>query len=286
MTLVGKILTFLILIMSMVFMTFTMATYATHRNWREMVDGTPGKPGLKGQLDIAKSLVQEKEEENEALRLKLERERVSRAESLASKETHLTLVKSELNSLQTKFTTLEAEHRKSIEALAVAQTQMEKATSELATVRSDYQHVVRDKTDARAAATAAADQALKVNGELAVSEQRRNRLTTQLAETTLMLDQQTTGVATRGGVRIAGRAPIEREGQVTAVGKKDLVVVSIGSDEGLVTGDTLEVWRGNGSYIGRLVIVETRTDTSTARVVPEYLQGTIRQGDSVGTKLL
>ena len=285
MTLVGKILTFLILIMSMVFMTFTLATYATHRNWRDMVMGANGQPGLQIQLDNAKKLLQSAEEEKEALQLKLQLERASRAETLASKETRVNELTSELTALTTKYDTMEIEHRKSIEAANVATSNMDKSKNELDTLRDDYQFVVKDKTEARVAATAANDLALKTQGQLNIREKDVDALRGQLSETILKVDQARTGVGV-GGTRIAGTATVERDGRVTAIGKDDLVVVSIGSDEGLTEGDTLEVWRENGSYIGRLVVVETRTDTSAARIVPDYLQGTIRRGDSVGTKLL
>ena len=37
MTLLGKILTILILVMSILFMAFAVSVYATHTNWRDQV---------------------------------------------------------------------------------------------------------------------------------------------------------------------------------------------------------------------------------------------------------
>ncbi len=283
MTFVGKILTFLILIMSIVFMSFTLATYATHRNWRDMVQGTPSKPGLKTQLDNAKRLLQEAETEREELKLTLERERASRRETLASKETRIGIMTKELDEMNGKYAKIEAEHRKNIETVNMAQTQMEKAKNELDSLRGDFQRILGDRNSQLATATKLNDKLIAADGKFAMAERNIESLRNNLSEAVLKIDQGETGV---GATKIAGQATLELDGRVTAIGQKDLVVVSLGSDEGLRTGDKLEVWRGNGSYIGRLIVVETKTDTAVARVVPEYLQGVIRQGDSVGTKLL
>ena len=68
MNLVGKILTVLIFVMSLVFMSFTVAVYSTHRNWRDEVM-TPDT-GLKAKLDKSRSRNTQLQDE----KLKLEEE--------------------------------------------------------------------------------------------------------------------------------------------------------------------------------------------------------------------
>ncbi len=63
-----------------------------------------------------------------------------------------------------------------------------------------------------------------------------------------------------------------------------LVEVSIGSDDGLKTGNTLEVSRGD-KYLGRLDIIETSPDKSVGRVDRRYQQGQIQEGDRVATRI-
>ena len=65
MTLVGKIFTVLILVMSIAFMMLAVTVFATHRNWRVMVVG-PG--GLKTQIEQVDAT-------NKRLRAELERMR-------------------------------------------------------------------------------------------------------------------------------------------------------------------------------------------------------------------
>lgn len=276
MTLVGKILTFLIFIMSLVFMTFTLATYASHRNWRDEASS------LQGKYDSARSEWENTNLQLEELTLKLERERASRRESLATKESRIQLLTAKLNEETTKYGSMIAEHRKLIETTNMAQADMDRMKTELSKVRTHLQNTLSDRNSQLLTATETRDSLQETVGKLEMAERNINELQDSLSEEILKGDQIATGI---GGGKIAGRTALDLDGQVTVV-REDLVVVSLGSDEGLNTGDTLEVWRSSGAYIGRLVVVETRTDTAVARIVPEFLQGRIRQGDNVGTKLL
>ena len=74
------------------------------------------------------------------------------------------------------------------------------------------------------------------------------------------------------------------DGVVTAVGANDLIEISIGSDDGIRQGHTLEVYR-DASYLGRVVIQSTEPDRAVARVLKDFRKGIIRKGDRVATKL-
>ena len=66
MTLVGKIFTVLILIMSVAFMMLAVTVFATHRNWREVVlrpRDDPKGPGLKIQCEDLTKMKRELEDE-------------------------------------------------------------------------------------------------------------------------------------------------------------------------------------------------------------------------------
>jgi hypothetical protein len=77
------------------------------------------------------------------------------------------------------------------------------------------------------------------------------------------------------------------EGQVSRIERKagaQLVEVTIGADDGLKTGNTLEVSRG-GKYLGRLEIIQTSPDKSVGRVDRRYQTGQIQEGDRVATRI-
>ena len=72
--------------------------------------------------------------------------------------------------------------------------------------------------------------------------------------------------------------------QVRRVAGGQLVEVTIGADDGLKDGNTLEVFRGS-RYLGRLEIVETSPDKSVGRVDRRFQQGQIQEGDRVATRI-
>jgi hypothetical protein len=70
------------------------------------------------------------------------------------------------------------------------------------------------------------------------------------------------------------------EGEVTAVGEKNLVEISLGADDGIRVGHKLDVYR-EGAYLGKVVVVRTSQDRAVAEIILDYLKGTIREGDRV-----
>lgn len=279
MTLMGKILTFLIFIMSLVFMMFTLATYAQHRNWRKEHDA------MKNKHIAATNLFNEADAKNKMLEQQLQRERASRAQALATKEQANALMAQELAALDKKWRDLSTDHRTNLETVKMAQRQMEKAKNELLTLRADYQKALDSGNTQLGVATELADRIQDTVGQLTSAENKIKSLNGTLAKAILDKERAALGMG-QGGARIAGQAALNLDGRVRRIGTDDLVVVSLGSDEGLNRGDRLDVWRDNGDYIGRLVVIETETDSAVAKIIPEYRRGVIRQGDNVATKLL
>ena len=78
--------------------------------------------------------------------------------------------------------------------------------------------------------------------------------------------------------------PPKVDGIVLAVGGKDLLEVSLGSDAGLKEGHQMEVYRGT-QYLGRVIVVKTEPNKAVARILPEFRKGSIRKDDRVTTRL-
>ena len=82
---------------------------------------------------------------------------------------------------------------------------------------------------------------------------------------------------------VDGIAP-RLDGYVTAVSDKNLIEISIGSDDGLRAHHFMEVYRKN-TYVGRVEIVMVEPDRAVAKIIPEFRRGIIKKGDRVATKL-
>jgi hypothetical protein len=79
--------------------------------------------------------------------------------------------------------------------------------------------------------------------------------------------------------------PPRVDGIVTKVGDESLIEVSIGSDDGLRKGHTLEVYRNN-AYLGRVEVMQLEPDRAVCKIIPAYRKGIIKRGDRVATKLI
>ena len=83
MTLVGKIFTVLIFVMSIVFMAFSIMVFATHTNWRERAEK------LKGQVTQQEQLVVQAKADHDKTKRDLAQEQASRRQALAALQTKL-----------------------------------------------------------------------------------------------------------------------------------------------------------------------------------------------------
>ena len=79
--------------------------------------------------------------------------------------------------------------------------------------------------------------------------------------------------------------PPRVDGIVTKVGEESLIEVSIGSDDGLRKGHTLEVYRNN-AYLGRVEVTQLEPDRAVCQIIPAFRKGVIKRGDRVATKLI
>jgi hypothetical protein len=84
----------------------------------------------------------------------------------------------------------------------------------------------------------------------------------------------------------SGKPPADLAGHVTAIRAGDLVEVNVGSDDGLMKGQRLMVYRTDGFYLGDLEVVETQPHNAVCHIDPNYRRGAIQEGDRIGAKKL
>ena len=68
--------------------------------------------------------------------------------------------------------------------------------------------------------------------------------------------------------------------EVVREGNDGLLMISIGSDDGLTEHNKLNVRRGD-SYLGKIEVVTLEPNRAVCKVLPEYRQGVIMEGDDV-----
>lgn len=290
MNLIGKIFTVLIFVMSLVFMSFVVAVYATHKNWRDVVmnpkdKATAERPeGLVFQLDDQKKKNQELKDQLDKLTESLAAEKADRRQTLAKLETEKDELTRQRDQQEQELGRLKQDLREAVAAMEATQTTLAGLRTEVDTLRKDVDTARKDRQDQFAKVVKLTDDLHQAVGEMKALKDRNTTLAADYAKALEVLrkfDLQPEPALYTG-------VPPTVDGVVTAVRAGGLVELNIGSDDGLMPGHKLEVYRlgpNANMYLGRVEVTDVSPDKAVAKVVPEFLKGAIQAGDNVTSKL-
>jgi predicted nuclease with TOPRIM domain len=276
MTLVGKIFTMLILIMSVVFLGFSIVIFATHRNWRDMVIA---EGGLKSQIEeLSQTNIRLRNEINRS-KDRLAIEQAARRFALAALQSRLDDLEQQLRRREQEYANLQAENGVLLETVSTKNATLKALTDEVGGLRDEIRNAQQDRDTYFAEVIDLTDKLNSIAGNAETLKERNDQLAQQVSKQKLVLD----AFDLTADTPVHDRPPT-LDGIVTAVGDRDLVEISIGSDDGLRENHQLEVYREN-EYVGRVVVVKTEPDRAVVRILPDYRRGSIRKGDRVATRL-
>jgi multidrug efflux pump subunit AcrA (membrane-fusion protein) len=279
MTLIGKAFTAVILILSVIFMAMALAVNASHRNWRDVViTGVDGAPGLKQQIESTTRINNQLRQTTEKTQAALDREQAARRTALAALQTQLDQLQSDLQNSEASVQKLTAEVQVLTDIDLSRVQELERLTAENSNLRASVRKEQQDRDLLFTQTLELTDQMNKLRGFKQQLEERNQQL---MAQVTRFEE-----VVTSKGIDINAPldgAPPERNGIVLEVDRpRKLTLISIGADEGLRQGHRLEVTRG-GRYVGKLEIQKTTPDRSVARILVDYSEGILQEGDRVDT---
>lgn len=282
MTLLGKIFTVLIFVMSVAFMAFSLAVFATHKNWKMLVTN-PTKnekydiglvEKLQAQLQTNKTL----REEVEKLKVQLAQEQAARRHAIGSLETKLAEASQRLTEKEAELRTLQSTEGEAAAALKTAQITVDGLRGEVAQLRADIRTAQSDRDLQFRKVVDLTDQLHAAQGLERNMKERQIQLIGEITKYKEVVDKLPDDLKER--VR-ASAPPLY--GTVIAVGK-NLIEVSLGSDDGLKVGHRLEVFRDN-AYLGNAVVVTTEPNKSVAQVDEKTQKGKVEVKDRVATRI-
>ncbi len=283
----GKLLVIMILVMSVVFMGFAITVYSTHRNWRELVTNDkpgPGKPlGLQRQLADLRTKNNELQGQLETLNKEITDERGAHQKSLAELQTTLTTLKQEYDKQVAEHAALVEGERQAVAATEAAHKTLEALRGEVTKIRGDILTVQKEKEDEFNRAVKLSDDLNQSKAASDLLKKRNVQLTDQLAQAKAVLESHDLDVN-----QPVDGIPPKVDGVVLAVGSDGMIEVSLGADDGLRKGNTLEVFRNAGTiskYLGRIQVVRTSPDKAVGKIMPEFRKGNIQKEDRVATRL-
>ena len=163
--------------------------------------------------------------------------------------------------------------------LQVSQQNLTDLRKENVALRDDIRNANKQTDDQLKLATQAEDKLNIANGQLADLKKRNEQLASDFAKANVLLR----------GVGMTYLDPPNKQppmvrGQITAIDKEDRVEISLGSDDGLREGHTLEIYRGS-KYLGRMQVLEAQPHRAIGMILKDFKQEAIRTGDEVATRL-
>jgi hypothetical protein len=274
MTLLGKIFTVLIFIMSVAFCILAVVTFATHKNWKEEAIARKSK------IESLETELKAKRDEILAAQAELAVEQSARRAALATLQVKLSLLTADITNKSAELTAKTSALTEQTQAAKVAEETLSAITAEVNKLRTEIRLAQQDRDETFL-------KVVSINDKLNQAESLRERLAEQnrqLQEQYSQLNRVATALGF-GPDTLVSAIPPKLDGVVTGVNEsKGLVEISLGSDEGLKKGHVLQVYRGN-LYLGQIILREVNTDRSVGDIDKKLQRGRIQKGDNVTTKL-
>jgi small-conductance mechanosensitive channel len=279
MNFLGKVFIVLVLILSIMFMSFSVVVYTTHKNWKDLVEGPTG---LRARLTQSQAEMDRLKLQHDRQVEQLDAEKLALEQQTSKLETERNMLVQTNSSIQGELDQLKQEQRENTAAIASTQKNNEALTAQVA----DLGRQKRDSELARDTQYVqmldATEKRNQLIGQLETTTARNMQLTAQVGNMTRVMQANSLDPNTD-----ANAVTPTVDGVVSSIrrsGGNQYVEVTIGADDGLKSGDTLEVYRGS-KYLGRLNVTQTSPDKSVGLVNRRFLQGQIQEGDRVATRL-
>lgn len=278
MTFLGRVFTIVILVCSVAFFVAALLANASHMNYKDkLVDLRKEVTGLKTTINETKDL-------NQKLRTSLGQEQIARRAALAALQTQLDLASSQLAEANKKLSDLNSVNTMQNQNLSQTIDRLKSTQSQNEAYKAEIDKVITDRNAVRIAV-------IKLTDELNSLKSIESDLIAQvkqLQDSSTMFEalSDTRGSALKsfGLTDVDDVPPADLRGEVLAVNSNQLVEISLGRDDGLREGHTLEIYRG-AQYLGRVQISKTQDDKSIGKILASFRKGYIQAGDKVASKV-
>ena len=282
MTTVGKILVVLHLVLSIMFMAFAGAVYTAQTNWRA------AEKKASTALAAATTKIRDMQAE-------FDKERADAAEKIARNVDTIQKLTGQNTALTAQVATLDSDNKQlrkdvdqqrdqavlasteAIERKKEADLQREK-NSELLRSREELVKTLNDTEDKRFALDVQMQQ-VSEKYDLLLNDFRIMK--GYLASKDMTTDPKQMVVQTSPPPPVNGLITEVRKAEKSS---RELVEISLGSDDGLVVGHRLTVYKGD-KYVGEIRLTLVQADKAVGYIYTKAKNATVAVGDNVTTKL-
>lgn len=277
---VGKILVIVIMVFALFFLALTTVVFTTSVDWKaENVKLTTAKKGLEDEKRRLTADVQTQKSFVDLAKSELTKAQASFAAQLKSASDENARRGDEITKQRTQVET-------ALQQVKAAQDEAEARISESNVLRDNLQKVQKQRDDFKLQQTELDQKILLLEREVAIAQQNNKDLRERV---TLLGSVIREAGLNDSVVTLKRTAPPDVEGVVKRVDARNQTFeISIGSNDGLVEGHEIHIYRTEPTpeYIGKARIVSTDVQTSVAKVIGKTLHGKkILEGDHVATQI-
>ncbi len=275
MNLLGKILTFLILLTSVAFCMVAIVVVASHQSWKETAEAN-----RKTAEDFRKRF-QNAEEQIAALRGQNEKASVARAQAIAYLNSQLAIERERYSAQILQVQNLRSQLDTSIANLQNAESRLKDQDQQIQTLGQQNRGLAADLASQ-------SQRVAVILSQVEAAEVKKEQLASQLQQ--MMVEyNDLKKVADVVGIdknTLWAQIPPDLTGRVTGISanQQDVFAVSLGLDDGLREGHTVDVVR-NGRHIGTATVVSSQANNATAKFVTGMRNAMPQVGDEVTTVL-
>lgn len=277
MTFLGRIFVVAIMVMSLVFMTMATMVYSTHTNWRDVINNP--QTGLKVQLQREQAKGVELQGKFDALTKSVAAEKDLHNTQIAALETEKESLREERDRTVKEIADYVQKSQTAAAAMEATQQTLAKLRGEIDVLRQNIRDVQKEKEDNFKQVVELTDKLFQSQGEEERLKGKNLELLEQVGRQKLVLDRHSLNE-----FEPVDGIPPKMDGIVLAINDEGFIEISLGADDGLRKGHTLEVYRAN-KYLGRIEVIDAAPDKAVAKIVPQFRQGNIQKEDRVATRL-
>lgn len=281
MTFVGRIFVIVIMAFSLLFLGISTVVFTTTKNWKDEADKQKKAVAkLQTDLNTAKAGADASKKDLEAAK--------------TAYDTQTKMLNDQLKALNDEIASDREQITAARSKVADAQTNAKTALSEaedrrIETIKLREQKAAVEKqaNDYKLNQTELNDKIRELERMLETTQRTRDDLRDQVARFSTKLRQNglSDDISEIRGIE----SPPKVAGEVLRVGPKGQTIeFTNGSDEGLVVGHEMQIYRTKPrvEYLGKLKIIEVDPDQSVGRVIGKTVNGKqIREGDIVSSTI-
>jgi uncharacterized coiled-coil protein SlyX len=271
MNLVGKIITILILLLSVCFMMIGVMVNASHQNWKQQaIDNANKINELAANRD---RILGEANRKN----VVIEKEKVARMIRIQQLESQLQQAREDYENANEQLAAQRVKAEESFTIVKESENRIAEQDQLIEDLQSQLRRLTEDVATQRAKVVAMTGQIFELQSSKESLESMKMDL---VAENTAR-----TKVMTKHGLTaydLTDQIPRDLEGRITAI-EGNKIAVNLGLDDGLAAGHSVDIYRGD-TYVGTARIFQAENNRSAARIDPNLTRVPVQVNDQITTK--